>query len=192
MAQFSTRRTFQRSVHRVYTLRLIPCHASARAASDPRLAWISAGVSIAFAAAGGRRRGARALPDSDDEAIPTERCFIDAHAVGLGVALELSVIALALGCQERLPDGATSRSTSPPPYSSTRGLIEELERRALGIRVAVDDVGSGFSSFRHATRVNPDILKLDRTLVCGIDDDPVRQSLASAIDTDLPDLTVVG
>ena len=49
------------------------------------------------------------------------------------------------------------------------------------MRVAVDDVGSGFASFRHVTRVNPDILKLDRTLVCGIDDDPVRQSLASAI-----------
>ena len=47
--------------------------------------------------------------------------------------------------------------------------------------MAVDDVGSGFASFRHVTRVNPDILKLDRTLVCGIDDDPVRQSLASAI-----------
>jgi EAL domain-containing protein (putative c-di-GMP-specific phosphodiesterase class I) len=47
--------------------------------------------------------------------------------------------------------------------------------------VAVDDVGSGFASFRHVTRVNPDILKLDRTLVCGIDDDPVRQSLAAAI-----------
>ena len=29
--------------------------------------------------------------------------------------------------------------------------------------------------------MNPDILKLDRTLVCGIDDDPVRQSLAAAI-----------
>jgi EAL domain-containing protein (putative c-di-GMP-specific phosphodiesterase class I) len=29
--------------------------------------------------------------------------------------------------------------------------------------------------------VNPEILKLDRTLVCGIDEDPVRQSLASAI-----------
>ena len=31
------------------------------------------------------------------------------------------------------------------------------------------------------TRVNPEILKLDRSLVCGIDEDPVRQSLASAI-----------
>ena len=47
--------------------------------------------------------------------------------------------------------------------------------------MAIDDVGSGFSSFRHVTRVNPEILKLDRSLVCGIDDDPVRQSLAAAI-----------
>ena len=61
-------------------------------------------------------------------------------------------------------------------------LSASLDRlRDLGVRVAVDDVGSGFASFRHVTRVNPDILKLDRTLVCGIDDDPVRQSLASAI-----------
>jgi EAL domain-containing protein (putative c-di-GMP-specific phosphodiesterase class I) len=42
-------------------------------------------------------------------------------------------------------------------------------------------VGSGSVSFRHVTRVRPEILKLDRTLVCGIDEDPVRQSLASAI-----------
>jgi EAL domain-containing protein (putative c-di-GMP-specific phosphodiesterase class I) len=64
-------------------------------------------------------------------------------------------------------------------YSALGSQLDGL--RSLGIRVAVDDVGSGFSSFRHVTRVNPDILKLDRTLVCGIDDDPVRQSLASAI-----------
>jgi EAL domain-containing protein (putative c-di-GMP-specific phosphodiesterase class I) len=29
--------------------------------------------------------------------------------------------------------------------------------------------------------VKPEILNLDRSLVCGIDEDPVRQSLASAI-----------
>jgi len=53
--------------------------------------------------------------------------------------------------------------------------------REHGVRVAVDDVGSGFASFRHVTRVNPEILKLDRSLVSGIDEDPVRQSLAAAI-----------
>ena len=60
--------------------------------------------------------------------------------------------------------------------ASTLGRLREQ-----GVRVAVDDVGSGFASFRHVTRVNPEILKLDRSLVCGIDEDPVRQSLAAAI-----------
>jgi EAL domain-containing protein (putative c-di-GMP-specific phosphodiesterase class I) len=66
-------------------------------------------------------------------------------------------------------------------YASLGNALDRL--RARGIRVAIDDVGSGFASFRHVTRVQPDILKLDRTLVSGIDDDPVRQSLASAIVT---------
>ena len=64
-------------------------------------------------------------------------------------------------------------------YFALARALDDL--RAHGIRVAIDDVGSGFSSFRHVTRVNPEILKLDRSLVCGIDDDPVRQSLAAAI-----------
>ena len=72
--------------------------------------------------------------------------------------------------------------TEHHPVEDYAALGDALDRlRTYGLRVAVDDVGSGFASFRHVTRVNPDILKLDRTLVCGIDDDPVRQSLASAI-----------
>lgn len=64
-------------------------------------------------------------------------------------------------------------------YVQLDGALERL--RTYGVRVAVDDVGSGFASFRHVTRVKPEILKLDRSLVSGIDDDPVRQSLAAAI-----------
>jgi len=72
--------------------------------------------------------------------------------------------------------------TEHQPVEDYAELTEALARlRAHGVRVAVDDVGSGFASFRHVTRVNPEILKLDRSLVCGIDDDPVRQSLAAAI-----------
>jgi EAL domain-containing protein (putative c-di-GMP-specific phosphodiesterase class I) len=163
----------------------------------------------------GRVVGAEALArftDPEGQAIGTERCFLDAHAVDLGVGLEMAVIRRALNCEsDRLPAGrylalnvspavlehddlafeiAAHRADRPlvveitehQPVEDYVALSESLDRlRALGVRVAVDDVGSGFASFRHVTRVNPDILKLDRTLVCGIDDDPVRQSLASAI-----------
>jgi EAL domain-containing protein (putative c-di-GMP-specific phosphodiesterase class I) len=164
--------------------------------------------------AGGQVVGAEALArfrDEDGDSIPTERCFLDAHAVDLGVELELAVIELALSCRQRLPDGRYLALNVSPAVLEHPGLVAQIERversrplvveltehqpvedyvglsaqldqlRALGVRVAVDDVGSGFSSFRHVTHINPDILKLDRTLVCGIDDDPVRQALASAI-----------
>jgi EAL domain-containing protein (putative c-di-GMP-specific phosphodiesterase class I) len=177
------------------------------------------GLDVAFQPivdlASGRVVGAEALArfnDPEGEAIPTERCFLDAHAVDMGVPLELAVIRRALDCEHaRLPDGRyLALNVSPSvlehddlafeiaAHGTNRPLVVEITEhqpvedyvalgasldrlRALGVRVAVDDVGSGFASFRHVTRVNPDILKLDRTLVCGIDDDPVRQSLAAAI-----------
>lgn len=159
--------------------------------------------------------GAEALArftDEQGERLPTEETFLDAHVLGLGVDLELSVIDLALRSQARLPEGLyLALNVSPAllarpelerivqrgehgsrplvveltehqaveDYGQLDGALERL--RAHGVRVAVDDVGSGFASFRHVTRVKPEILKLDRSLVCGIDEDPVRQSLASAI-----------
>jgi EAL domain-containing protein (putative c-di-GMP-specific phosphodiesterase class I) len=146
------------------------------------------------------------------ERLPTEQTFLDAHALGLGVELELAVIDLALRGQGRLPAGLyLALNVSPALLSGSelegmvargehgdRPLVVELTEhqavedyveldgalarlRGHGVRVAVDDVGSGFASFRHVTRVRPEILKLDRSLVAGIDEDPVRQSLASAI-----------
>jgi EAL domain-containing protein (putative c-di-GMP-specific phosphodiesterase class I) len=163
--------------------------------------------------ASGQVVGAEALArftDADGEPIATEECFLDAHALGLGIELELAAVRLALASHDRLPEGLYLALNASPTLLAGDDLLELLaahDRRplvveltehqavedyhALGraldglrehdIRVAIDDVGSGFSSFRHVTRVNPEILKLDRSLVCGIDDDPVRQSLASAI-----------
>ena len=157
--------------------------------------------------------GAEALArftGADGNALPTESTFLDAHALGLGVELELAVIGLALSADNRLPpDLYLALNVSPAlladerleriicPVGDRNLVVELTEHQAVedygaltttlarlreeGIRVAVDDVGSGFASFRHVTRVNPEILKLDRTLVSGIDEDPVRQALAAAI-----------
>jgi EAL domain-containing protein (putative c-di-GMP-specific phosphodiesterase class I) len=159
--------------------------------------------------------GAEALArftDAAGQPIPTESCFLDAHALDLGTELELAAVRLALASHDRLPEGLYLALNASPALLAGDELVELLaahERRPLvveltehqqvedyfalvhtldqlrehGIRIAIDDVGSGFSSFRHVTRVNPEILKLDRSLVCGIDDDPVRQSLAAAIVT---------
>jgi EAL domain-containing protein (putative c-di-GMP-specific phosphodiesterase class I) len=45
--------------------------------------------------------------------------------------------------------------------------------RARGMRLAIDDVGAGYSSLRHIVVTAPDVIKLDRSIVTGIGDDPV-------------------
>ena len=55
--------------------------------------------------------------------------------------------------------------------------------RAAGVRVAIDDAGAGYASFQHILRLEPDFIKLDLDLTRGIDGDPVRRALASALVT---------
>lgn len=53
--------------------------------------------------------------------------------------------------------------------------------RSVGVRIAVDDVGAGFSSMRHILRLNPELIKLDRTIIAGIDSAPNQRALCAAM-----------
>ena len=53
--------------------------------------------------------------------------------------------------------------------------------RQCGLRIAVDDAGSGFASMRHILHVRPDIIKLDRSLIAGIDDNHGQRALGAAL-----------
>lgn len=50
--------------------------------------------------------------------------------------------------------------------------------RNEGFRIALDDLGAGYSSLHLLTQILPDIVKLDMSLIRGIDTDPVRQKVA--------------
>jgi EAL domain-containing protein (putative c-di-GMP-specific phosphodiesterase class I) len=52
---------------------------------------------------------------------------------------------------------------------------------ARGARFAVDDMGAGYSGLRQITALHPTYLKLDRSLVRGIDADPDRAALVRAL-----------
>ena len=53
--------------------------------------------------------------------------------------------------------------------------------RALGVRIAVDDAGAGYSGLQQLVRLKPEIIKLDRSLVSGVHDDPALRSLCAAL-----------
>jgi EAL domain-containing protein (putative c-di-GMP-specific phosphodiesterase class I) len=136
--------------------------------------------------------------------------FTEAAEVGLGLELELKALRAAMQVVERLPealfltinlspgtiasprfhellDGVPANRvvlevTEHAPVSDYDALAGSLEPlRARGCRLAVDDAGAGFASFRHILRLNPDIIKLDMTLTRSIDRDPARRALASGL-----------
>ena len=65
------------------------------------------------------------------------------------------------------------------------GVFREVARscRDLGIRIAIDDAGTGYASLEAIMEISPDFIKADMTLVRGIDSDPSRQQVLSALKT---------
>lgn len=73
-----------------------------------------------------------------------------------------------------------SRMFSPVPSNKTETVAAKVGTlRALGMRLAIDDEGAGFSSLRHILNLSPDLIKLDLTLTRDINLDRSKQALAA-------------
>ena len=64
-------------------------------------------------------------------------------------------------------------------YRTLRDPIHKLRQR--GVRIAVDDAGSGYASFRHILRLEPEFIKLDHEIIHDVHMDPARRALATAV-----------
>jgi EAL domain-containing protein (putative c-di-GMP-specific phosphodiesterase class I)/DNA-binding NarL/FixJ family response regulator len=135
------------------------------------------------------------------------RWFAEAEEVGLLRDLELAAVRVALAALPDLPGNVFLSVNVSPGTLSTAGFlrliagsdgervvveiteharIHDYERlreslravREYGVRVAIDDAGAGFASLRHILRLEPEFIKLDRTLIDGIESDRSRQALA--------------
>jgi EAL domain-containing protein (putative c-di-GMP-specific phosphodiesterase class I) len=136
--------------------------------------------------------------------------FTEAHRVGVGAELELAAIRSALTQLALLPPSVflavnvgpevlvsrpfarllrsvdTSRvvielteHTKIDDYAPIQRVVSDL--RSFGARVALDDTGAGYSGLNHILKLSPDFIKLDRLVTSGIDHDPVRRALATAL-----------
>jgi diguanylate cyclase (GGDEF)-like protein len=89
--------------------------------------------------------------------------------------------------------GALKTSTLPPEFlhleltetavigdePRARGVLASL--RELGVRVWLDDFGTGFSGLSHLRRMAVDGVKIDRSFIADVLDDPDDLALATAI-----------
>ncbi len=74
--------------------------------------------------------------------------------------------------------GVVVEITEHVPVESYDQLLDVLAPlRALGLRLAVDDAGAGFASFRHVTELRPDIVKLDLSITRNVVHDVITRSL---------------
>jgi len=53
--------------------------------------------------------------------------------------------------------------------------------RNLGFQFALDDTGAGYAGLEELLEVEPDYIKIDRTMVSGVDQDPARQDVLTAL-----------
>jgi EAL domain-containing protein (putative c-di-GMP-specific phosphodiesterase class I) len=136
--------------------------------------------------------------------------FAEARGVGLGREVELAALRAAVAQVGRLPRQMFMSVNVTPQllagtalwsvldevdparlvleitehsrirhYGRIRDVVDGL--RAMGARLAVDDVGAGFASLRHVLVLQPDIVKLDISLTRDVDTDPARQLLITSI-----------
>jgi len=136
--------------------------------------------------------------------------FAEAHSVGMGHALELQALERAAEHLDRVA-GYVAMNVSPatvltPACGELLGRLpldrvvleltehDEVEDydvllatlapfRAAGLRLAIDDVGAGFSSLRHIVVTSPDVIKLDRSIAAGVAGDHVLATLVGSLVT---------
>lgn len=155
----------------------------------------------------GRRIGVEALSRFPDSIGSPATLFAAAASVGLGAELEELAAARALLLEGLVGrDEFLAINLSPRTLRSASRLVADFARkgptrlvfeltehqavdeydhlrvdlrelRRQGIRLAIDDAGAGYASLFHIVQLEPDIIKIDRSLVNGAADDRARRSV---------------
>lgn len=144
----------------------------------------------------------------ENESRTVHEWFLTAHSCGLGPALEAEALRSAMARRPELHTGvylsvnvSAAALTDPGVSASLSGdltgvVVEITEHdqhldpdaltaidvlRSRGARIAVDDAGAGYSGLTRLAQLRPDLVKLDRLLVSGIDSHPEQAALVSAL-----------
>jgi len=142
------------------------------------------------------------------DGVAPDRRFAEAAGLGLGAELELATLTAAAEAARALPSGAwVSFNVSPgvlvegdlhdlldradhlavleltehDPVDDYGALRSAVSRLGEQVRLSIDDAGSGFATLRHVLALAPAFVKLDRSWISGLDQDPTRQALVAGL-----------
>jgi EAL domain-containing protein (putative c-di-GMP-specific phosphodiesterase class I)/ActR/RegA family two-component response regulator len=124
-------------------------------------------------------RTIRGLVATDIDALePSVLAFVNLHPVDLEDPELYSRDAPLTRHAKRVVLEVTERAS----VSHSSALDEHMrDLRALGYRIAVDDLGAGYAGLTTFARVRPEFVKLDASLVRDIDSGSVKRTVVSAV-----------
>ena len=148
---------------------------------------------------------------SGGPAVPPSMWFESAAELGLTAPLERRIMRAGFSTADALPEGAFVAVNITAEALVSRQIQELFSQRkrydnmvleisekdtqepgvadaltsfrAGGGRLAVDDIGSGFCNLRDVLTLKPDILKIDRAIIRGVDRDRIKQAIVDGLNT---------
>jgi diguanylate cyclase (GGDEF)-like protein/PAS domain S-box-containing protein len=159
----------------------------------------------------GKVMGVEALARFPRAPFRPDAFLAQAALLGLGIQLETAILRRVISMVPRLPENIFIAVNLSPgaalvaPWAQLLADVEDPSRivleltehdavldygaleealepcRSRGVRIAVDDVGAGFSSFSHVLELSPEFVKIDQSITRHIDVDDARRRLAHAI-----------
>jgi EAL domain-containing protein (putative c-di-GMP-specific phosphodiesterase class I) len=146
---------------------------------------------------------------SGGPAAPPAMWFESAAKLGLTAPLERRIMRAGFSTADALPEGpfvAVNITAEALVSKQIQELFRQRERydnmvleisekdihepgvaealapfRAGGGRLAIDDIGAGFSNLRDVLSLKPDIVKVDRAIVRGIERDKIKSSIVEGL-----------
>ncbi|MCU0690110.1 MAG: EAL domain-containing protein [Polyangiaceae bacterium] len=121
-----------------------------------------------------RRRAAEHCSKSPESGV----LFVNLHPRDLMDSMLASPDCPLIGMANRVVLEITERA-SLKNLDDVRARVASL--RQLGFRTAVDDLGAGYAGLTSLATLQPDIVKIDMTLIRDVDKDPLKRSLVKSI-----------
>jgi EAL domain-containing protein (putative c-di-GMP-specific phosphodiesterase class I) len=114
-------------------------------------------------------------------------CFGPAFEAGIALGLNISPsLAAQVDLEGMLTEYPTDRifleiteHDAVDDYDILSQTLTPL--REKGVRIAIDDMGSGYANILHVLKVKPDAVKLDVSLIKDIDSDPAKQAWLAGV-----------